>query len=251
MKNLRFAGVLSVLLLLVLGYAFIQLPTVEEKQVAVIEKALDKTVMIYELVTVKQMVMKFDEKKSTIYFEEHEATVTVRGSGVFITSHGHILTAAHLFQISPQIHHVDIETFYSNNLFPAKILNISDKSDLALLKIEAEHTPYAQLAYSPLIKVGQEVFAIGNPLGFAFTVTKGIISRINVDTSTGYNFIQSDVAINPGNSGGPLFDVNGKLVGINSRIIPPINMPVFTGIGLAVFVDQIREYLVLFKGIKD
>ena len=233
MKNLKFAQYLSLALLATLIFGWTQLPSTQEKQVAMIEKALPKTVMVY----------------AGFMYQERE--VLLRGSGVFITKNGHILTCAHVLDLSTHTLGVTIETF-NGDYYPAEIVHISDRYDLAIVKIstDAPINP-VRIAKAQSLAVGQEVISIGNPLGLAFTVTHGIISGLNVDLPSGYNMVQSDVFMNPGNSGGPMFNLRGELVGINSRIVPPISLPIFTGLGFSVSPDQINQYLTLFKGLGD
>src|SRR6185503_4394240 len=104
----------------------------------------------------------------------------------------------------------------------AKILGIDDKTDLAVLKVEVDHPlPAVQFGDSTALRVGDWVMAIGNPFGFGGTVTLGIVSARNRDIKSGPydNYIQTDASINQGNSGGPLFDMDGKVVGIATAII--------------------------------
>src|SRR5690606_34169292 len=108
--------------------------------------------------------------------------------------------------------------------FVATVVGTDPKTDVAILKIDADELPVATLADSEQIRVGDIVFALGNPLGVGQTVTMGIISatgrmEIGILGQGSYeNFIQTDAAINQGNSGGPLVDGNGRVVGINTAI---------------------------------
>ena len=104
--------------------------------------------------------------------------------------------------------------------FPAKVIGSDAQSDIALLKIEAHDLPTVTIGDVGSLKVGQWVFAIGAPFGLERTATKGIVSALgrSLPNDTYVPFIQTDVPINPGNSGGPLFDLTGKVVGINSQI---------------------------------
>jgi serine protease Do len=104
--------------------------------------------------------------------------------------------------------------------FPAKVIGSDPQSDIALLKIDAGGLPTVSFDDADNLKVGQWVFAIGAPFGLERTATKGIVSALgrSLPNDTYVPFIQTDVPINPGNSGGPLFDLNGKVVGINSQI---------------------------------
>jgi S1-C subfamily serine protease len=134
---------------------------------------------------------------------------------------------------------------------PGKLLYIQKDKDLALLKTFREGSPYVRLADTRDLRAGQEVFAIGAPLGNAFSVSNGIISALNRDEIR-YNSLQTNAAINPGNSGGPLFNLKGELVGINSFIESPLaNAPVFTGLGFSVESGQILEFLASYKSLPN
>ena len=233
-------SILTVAIVLLNTYA-------KPNQVRTIQKALPKVVMVY---TNFSMPNSKTETKVD-WIKQDDGSVVVRGTGVFITKYGHILTAAHVLTVSSQCLGINIE-LYGGDIYPAEIIHISERYDLAIIKIAATTTtPYVSLSYLPIPKIGQEVISIGNPLGLTFTVTHGIISALHRDLPNGYNFVQSDSFMNPGNSGGPLLNLWGELVGINSRIIPPVNAPIFTGLGFAVGVDQIREYLTVFKGLGE
>jgi serine protease Do/serine protease DegQ len=120
---------------------------------------------------------------------------------------------------------------------PAEIVGRDPKTDVAVLKIDAKDLPVATIADSDQIKVGDIVFAIGNPMGVGLTVTSGIVSAtgraIGIYGSEGYeDFIQTDASINPGNSGGALVDIEGRLIGVNSAIMSRSGGNV--GIGFAI-----------------
>jgi S1-C subfamily serine protease len=167
----------------------------------------------------------------------------VGGSGVFISPNGYILTCAHVVDF-PTISLINVE-LHNGDIVAGKVLKISAKDDLALLKVDYfKKVPYTRLADPRKLKVGQEVIAVGAPLGLVFTVTSGIISALYRDVNDAYNVTQSDAAINPGNSGGPLFNLKGELVGINSFMLTlmPI-FPTFTGLGFSVQCGQCHIFL--------
>lgn len=142
------------------------------------------------------------------------------GSGVLYSSDGFILTNAHVVAGAS---HVNI-TFADGRTMPAGILGAEPERDLAILRIAAQGLPVAHLHPSPL-RVGQLVVAIGNPYGLDFTVTAGVVSALGrtlpIDHTTKLDhLIQTDTPINPGNSGGPLVDVQGRVVGITTAILP-------------------------------
>lgn len=163
------------------------------------------------------------------------------GTGCIISPDGVILTSSHVIDDSTDI---DVTT-HSGKVYKATILSILGKNnDLALLKIEAkEKLRVIKLANSETIKVGQKVLAIGNPFGFSETLTQGIVSRIDYSK----NKIQTDAAINPGNSGGPLLNSSGEVIGISQSIYNPDNNKSNIGIGFAVPVNSVKEFIDLAK----
>lgn len=182
-------------------------------------------------------------------FRLDKATVTVEvtGSGVFVSPNNHVLTCAHLFWLDT-IKSINVCKASGECTF-ADLIRKEDDTDLGLVQtFFTVPTEYSNIADPRDLRVGQEVFAVGSPLGLPFSVSHGIISRLNTD-DVGYNMTQSDTFLNPGNSGGPLFNMKGEIVGINSRIVPPINAPVFTGLGFSVSSAQIIEFVTRFRGL--
>ncbi|MEC7928275.1 MAG: trypsin-like peptidase domain-containing protein, partial [Pseudomonadota bacterium] len=170
------------------------------------------------------------------------------GSGFVIDEEGIIITNAHVILDANEI-----DVIFSNGvILPAELVGKDTKTDIAVLRVEpAEGQNLVALEFgnSDELKVGQWVMAIGNPFGLGGTVTAGIVSAKNRDIRSGPydNFIQTDAAINRGNSGGPLFNTNGKVVGINSAIISTTGGSV--GIGFAIpsktatpVIEQLIEY---------
>lgn len=138
------------------------------------------------------------------------------GSGFIISEDGYILTNNHVIEGADEV----IVRLRNRKEMVAKVVGSDKRTDVALLKIDAEDLPYAKIGSSSDLKVGQWVLAIGEPFGLDFTATHGIISALGraLPDDTYVPFIQSDVPINPGNSGGPLFNLDGEVVGINSQI---------------------------------
>lgn len=163
------------------------------------------------------------------------------GTGCFVTPDGIILTSSHVIEDSNDI---DV-TVHSGKVYKATVISILGKTnDLALLKITTkEQFPIIRLGDSESIKVGQKVLAIGNPFGFSDTLTQGIVSRIDYSR----NKIQTDAAINPGNSGGPLLNSQGEVIGISQSIYNPDNNKSNIGIGFAVPVNSVKEFIELAK----
>jgi serine protease Do len=159
------------------------------------------------------------------------------GSGFIISADGYIVTNNHLIQGANGTGTVDTVTVTMSNRkeYTARIVGRDELADLALLKIDATNLPYVQWGDSSRARIGDWVVAIGDPYGIGSTVTAGIISAINrgIAGSGAYDrYIQTDAAINMGNSGGPMFDMNGRVIGINSALISPTGTNV--GIGLAI-----------------
>lgn len=142
------------------------------------------------------------------------------GSGFFISSDGYVLTNNHVVSEADEIKVI----LNDDREFDAKLIGTDERTDIALLKIDAKNLPQLTLAKNEKLKVGQWVVAIGSPFGLDYSASAGIVSAIgrNIPSDRGYvQFIQTDVAINPGNSGGPLFNMDGEVVGINSQIYSP------------------------------
>lgn len=145
------------------------------------------------------------------------------GSGFIISADGYVLTNDHVVNRMDEINVI----LNDQREFSATLVGRDERSDLALLKIEAKNLPTLALAKDETLKVGQWVVAIGSPFGLDYSASAGIVSAIgrsipSAHTESSYvPFIQTDVAINPGNSGGPLFNMDGEVVGINSQIYSP------------------------------
>jgi serine protease Do len=138
------------------------------------------------------------------------------GSGFIIEAGGVILTNAHVVKNADSI----TVRLQDKRELPAKLVGLDERSDVAVLKVEANGLPVARLGNSDQLEVGEWVLAIGSPFGLDFTATQGIVSALarNLPDETYVPFIQTDAAVNPGNSGGPLFNTRGEVIGINSQI---------------------------------
>ena len=141
------------------------------------------------------------------------------GSGFFISNDGYLLTNNHVVAGADDI----TVHLQDRREYDAEVIGTDERSDLALLKIDARDLPYLKFAKPDDVRVGEWVVAIGSPFGLDYTASVGIVSAIgrsipNSSNETYVPFIQTDVAINPGNSGGPLFNLDGEVVGINSQI---------------------------------
>ena len=159
------------------------------------------------------------------------------GSGFIISKDGFILTNNHVVEEADEVK----VTLEDGRVFVAEVKGLDPKLDVALLKIDAgTDLPVAQLGDSGKLQVGEWVMAIGNPFGLEETVTAGIVSAKERVIGAGPydDFIQTDASINPGNSGGPLFDTNGKVVGINTAIVSSGQ-----GIGFAIPINAAKLIL--------
>ena len=136
------------------------------------------------------------------------------GSGFILSADGYVLTNAHVVQGADEV----IVTLTDKRELKAKIIGADQRSDVAVVKVEASGLPIVKVGDSNKARVGEWVMAIGSPFGLENTVTAGIISAKQRDTGDLLPLIQTDVAINPGNSGGPLVNMRGEVIGINSQI---------------------------------
>ena len=161
------------------------------------------------------------------------------GSGFIIDKDGYILTNNHVVERADKI----TVTLSDNSEVEAKLIGADPKSDVALIKIDVDHTlPTVNLGDSESLEVGEWVIAIGNPFGLSQTVTVGVVSakgRSRVGINEYENFIQTDAAINPGNSGGPLLNIHGQVVGINSALYSRTGG--YMGIGFAIPINMAKS----------
>ena len=154
------------------------------------------------------------------------------GSGFIISGDGYVMTNHHVVDGSEQI----TVTLADKREFSAKLIGSDQRTDVALLKIEASGLPAVRIGDSNRLRVGEWVIAIGSPFGLDSTVTAGIVSAKARETGEYLPFIQTDVAVNPGNSGGPLINMRGEVVGINSQIFTTSGA--YAGISFAIPVDE-------------
>ncbi|GHS99356.1 protease [Synergistales bacterium] len=174
-------------------------------------------------------------------FEKFSRSVPMkgRGSGFIVSEEGQILTNNHVVDGADKI----TVTLSNGKTYDAKVLGKDPTFDLAIIKIERDvNLTVLELGDSDTIEVGEWVVAIGNPFGLEHTVTVGVISAKNRSIHAAdvnfEGFLQTDAAINPGNSGGPLIDMDGKVVGINTAIIPYAQ-----GLGFAIPVNMAKQIM--------
>ena len=158
------------------------------------------------------------------------------------SSSSYIITNNHVIESAITSGTITVE-FADGSVTPATIVGRDRMYDVAVLLVKKGNLPAIALGDSSKVSVGDEVLAIGSPLGLANTVTQGIISAINrpvtagtTDSTSYVNAIQTDAAINPGNSGGPLFNLKGEVVGINNRLISPVGANI--GVGFAIPAEE-------------
>ncbi len=165
------------------------------------------------------------------------------GSGFIVTPDGYIMTNAHVVRGATEV----IVKMTDRREYPAKVVGIDDRTDVAVIKIEGKNLPVVRIGNPDSLKPGQWVIAIGSPFGMENSVTAGIVSAVarTLPDDPYVPFIQTDVAVNPGNSGGPLFNMNGEVVGINSQIYSQSGG--YMGLSFAIPIDvanEVRQQLV-------
>ena len=191
-------------------------------------------VSVYSSKTVREQVPEFYRQFGVQGREQKQRGL---GSGVIVSADGYILTNNHVVDEADELKVL----LNDDREFTATVIGTDPKTDVAVIKIDAGDLPSVTLADSAKLRVGDVVFAIGNPLGVGQTVTMGIISATGrkvgiLEDVAGYeDFIQTDAAINQGNSGGALIDARGRLVGVNSAILS--NSQGNIGIGFAIPIN--------------
>lgn len=166
------------------------------------------------------------------------------GSGFIVSGDGYVITNNHVVKGADEV----LVRLNDRREFSAKVIGTDARTDVAVLKIEADHLPVLKIGSSSDLKVGEWVLAIGSPFGFDYSVTAGIVSAKgrSLPRENYVPFIQTDVAINPGNSGGPLFNLKGEVVGVNAQIYSRTGG--FMGLSFAIPIevamnvaDQLRK----------
>jgi serine protease Do len=165
------------------------------------------------------------------------APVRGAGSGFIVSPDGYILTNTHVVENAAEV----TVRLTDRREFPAKVIGADERTDVAVIKINAANLPIVKLGDPARLKPGQWVLAIGSPFGFENSATAGIISATarSVPGENYVPFIQTDVAVNPGNSGGPLFNMSGEVIGINSQIFSRTGG--FMGVSFAIPIDVARN----------
>src|ERR671937_725794 len=164
--------------------------------------------------------------------------VQSEGSGFIVRPDGYIFTNVHVIEDADKM---DVK-LRDGREFPARVVGVDEKTDVAVIKVDAKDLPVVQLGDSDAVRVGQFAFAIGAPFKLDYTFTYGVISgkgRSKLFTTGGYSisdYLQTDASINPGNSGGPLCDIDGKVIGMNT-LINGLNR----GLGFAIPINMAKE----------
>ena len=223
--------------------------TIEEQTVENVEEK-SKTVadVIEETVESVVGISKLKNAGTSIFSESTESQLGL-GTGVSVTENGYILSNEHVTGSKYSKCYVTLE---NGNNYDGTVVWSDSSIDLSIVKIEANDLKYITLGDSDNVKIGETVYAIGNPIGFEFrrTVTSGIISaknrtiKLEEEENTSYmtDLIQTDATINPGNSGGPLIYPNGEVIGINT-----VKISSAEGIGFAIPINIVKPIIESYK----
>ncbi|WP_151839744.1 Do family serine endopeptidase [Acinetobacter soli] len=191
---------------------------VEQVSPAVVSVSVVKKMTQEELLQqqVPEILRRFFGNQVIIPQQQAPQEKTGYGSAFFISKDGYLLTNHHVVEDASRI----TITLNDRREIDAKVVGSDERTDVALLKVDGANFPALKIGNVDQLKVGQPVLAIGSPFGFDYSASAGIVSAKsrNMVGETSVPFIQTDVALNPGNSGGPLFNQQGEVVGVNSRI---------------------------------
>lgn len=258
-KERKFETIIGLIFLLIIIFLLLNL-TIKTGENVSTNYETTKTAIEYdklEIESVEEMlkrvtpcvvgISKLNQNGTTIFLQ-NSTNILGLGSGVIISENGYILTNEHVAGEKYSNCYVTLE---DGKVYNGSVVWADANIDLAILKIEAYKLNYLELSDSDNVFLGQDVYAIGNPIGFEFqrTVTKGIISGINRtlkienledDENSSYmeDLIQTDSTINEGNSGGPLINEKGKIIGINS-----VKLKSAEGMGFAVPINIVKPIL--------
>jgi len=193
-------------------------------------------------------ISKLKNTGNTVFLENGSSSLGL-GTGMIVTDNGYILTNEH---VSGAKYTTCYVTLPNGKNYKANVVWSDSDIDLAIVKINAKNLNYVTFGNSSTVKVGEKVYAIGNPIGYEFqrTVTSGIVSAVNrtitieEENKSSYmeDLIQTDATINPGNSGGPLINAQGEVIGINS-----VKITSAEGIGFAVPINTVKAIVQKFK----
>ncbi len=192
---------------------------------------------------VNQVVGVNSEEKTNVFGAPSSGAVS--GSGFIISSDGYIVTNYHVIQYAVESGFSLTVMMYNGESYPAEVIGSEPDNDLAVIKIDATGLDAVTMGSNDTMQVGEEVYAVGNPLGeLVYTMTNGIVSaldrEIQVDETTSINMFQIDAAVNPGNSGGPLYNAKGEVIGIVSAKYFSSGIE---GLGFAIPIND-AEYII-------
>ncbi len=264
-KNYFIGTFISILLVIIIALLYLLYQNIYLPNTSMfIPQKVDSTRMLQtveeveeENKTITQVIEKVNESivgisklkslGSTI-FTQNDMTELGLGTGMIVSENGYILTNEH---VSGEKYSSCYVTLPSGKTYTASVVWSDSNIDLAIIKINAKNLPYVTFGDSENIKVGEKVYAIGNPIGFEFqrTVTSGIVSATNrtitleEDGKKSYmeDLIQTDATINPGNSGGPLINASGEAIGVNT-----VKITSAEGIGFAVPINTVKTIVKKF-----
>lgn len=171
-------------------------------------------------------------------FGQQEKYLSSVGSGFILSQDGYIITNHHVIEGSKEI----TVTLYNKEKYLARLIGFDKKTDLALLKIDADYSlAAAKIGDSDLVKIGNWAIIVGNPYGFGQSLSVGVVSAIGRNFTNGQieEFIQTDASINSGNSGGPMFNDQGEVIGVNAVIFSPNGGSI--GIGFATPINIVKN----------
>jgi S1-C subfamily serine protease len=243
------AGISIMLLAFIGGAAWVEkvntsprdVVTPADSQATILTNAELSTIQLFEKAAPGVCFITTTNLRENFWTRDISEIKSGTGSGFIWDKMGHIVTNYHVIEGADKA----TVTLADQTNWPAELIGVAPEKDLAVLKIKA---PIAKLYPIPVgisenLKVGQSVFAIGNPFGLDQTLTTGVVSALGreIQSRAGVpirDAIQTDAAINPGNSGGPLLDSGGKLIGVNTAIYSPSGAS--AGIGFSIPIDAVR-----------
>ena len=204
-------------------------------------KAIDKA---FNTVVEINCTIETTYSSNFFFFQGGTQTSQVSGSGVIISEDGYIVTNNHVVENATGEDAIKVKLF-DGTIYIAKIIGTDSRTDLAVLKIDAKNLPYSQFANSSELVMGEDVIAIGNPLGSGISCSNGIISTLEKDlyiNGVYITVIQTNAAVNAGNSGGGLFDLNGNIVGIvNAKTTASMSETSVEGMGYAIPSNTVEK----------
>ena len=206
-------------------------------------KAIEKA---YNTVVEIKCQIRTSSSSGFFFFDQAPSTSISSGSGVFFSSDGYIVTNEHVIDGLIDESSIEVKA-YNGQTYSAKVIGYDTKTDLAVLKIDAENMPFASFADSSQLMLGQDAIAIGNPLGLGISVSNGIVSALEKEIAINNVYmtvIQTNAAVNAGNSGGGLFDINGNLIGIvNAKKSSSFTETSVEGMGYAIPANTVTRII--------